>query len=186
MFSQNTGRVRESERAGADEWRRRSKEKGKEPGKRGKREGIVWCWGWGKRVVGAAEGRGGTERRIRKKAEARRLGQGVGSGARGEQALVPVLIFTAKASSWSGTRRSVSSLATMPMMWYSSFGLRSRSMAVMLAMTVPGSADSSTLTVWMGLRNSGRESLMSSIRIVMVAVPERGTVPLSVATTVSL
>lgn len=100
--------------------------------------------------------------------------------------LVPVLIFTAKASSWSGTRRSVSSLATMLMMWYSSLGLRSRSIAVTLAMTVPGSADSSTLTVWMGLRNSGRESLMSSIRTVTMAVPDRGTVPRSVATTVNL
>lgn len=107
-------------------------------------------------------------------------------GAGGEQALVPVLIFTAKASSWSGTRRSVSSLAMILMMWYSSFGLRSRSMAGTLAMTVPGLTDSSTLTVWMGLRNSGRESLMSSISTVMMAVPERGTVPRSVATTVSL
>lgn len=100
--------------------------------------------------------------------------------------LVPVLIFTAKASSWSGTRRSVSSLATMLMMWYSSLGLRSRSIAVTLAMMVPGSADSSTLTVWMGLRNSGRESLMSSIRMVTMAVPDSGTVPRSVATTVNL
>lgn len=134
----------------------------------------------------SSRGRGGTERRIRKKAEGEETGQGGRSAVGGEPALVPVLIFTAKASSWSGTRRSVSSLATMPMMWYSSFGLRSRSMAVTLAMTVPGSADSSTLTVWIGLRNSGRESLMSSIRMVMRAVPERGTVPLSVATTTSL
>lgn len=110
---------------------------------------------------------------------------GVGKGSR-EQALIPVLTFTAKVSSWSGTRRSVSSLATMLMMWYSSFGLRSRSMAVTLAMTVPGLADSSTLTVWMGLRNSGRESLMSSISTVTTAVPESGLVPRSVATTVSL
>lgn len=33
---------------------------------------------------------------------------------RGVVAFVPVLIFTVKAPSWSGTRRSVSSLATMP------------------------------------------------------------------------
>lgn len=140
---------------------------------------------------GAAAGKGGAEPRGQKggkgrKHRTRSRERGVRRRAGGGQALIPVLIFTAKASSWSGTRRSVSSLATIPMMWYSSLGLRSRSMAVTLAMTVPGSADSSTLTVWMGLRNSGRESLMSSIRTVMTAVPERGTVPRSVATTVSL
>lgn len=135
--------------------------------------------------MGREEQREGAARRVKEKAENQETGQGVRRRAGGEQAFVPVLIFTAKASSRSGTRRSVSSLATMSMMWYSSLGLRSRSMAVTLAMTVPGSADSSTLTVWMGLRNSGRESLMSSIRTVTVAVPERGTEPRSVATTVS-
>ena len=55
--------------------------------------------------------------RVRKKAESKRdWGGESGVGVNGEQALVPVLIFTAKASSWSGTRRSVSSLATMPIM----------------------------------------------------------------------
>jgi hypothetical protein len=66
------------------------------------------------------------------------LWAGLGERGGGQLALVPVLIFTAKASSWPGTRRSVSSLATMPVMWYSSFGLRSRSVAVTSAMTVPG------------------------------------------------
>ena len=57
--------------------------------------------------MGREEQREGAARRVREKAENQETGQGVRRRAGGEQAFVPVLIFTAKASSWSGTRRSV-------------------------------------------------------------------------------
>lgn len=85
-------------------------------------------WGPGAQEQGREEGwrhiHRGKDHKSTKTEQEEEVGRGVreeGAGTLGSgqervverSHLVPVLIFTAKASSWSGTRRSVSSLAMM-------------------------------------------------------------------------